>query len=1186
MAGRKEYNMLFQLNAQLGSGYNSTFKSAQDAIASIQRELQDLSKIQSDISAYQKQQSAIEATKAKLENLKKQQELTKEAMGEAGASKALLARDELQLKQNIKKTESALERQQQKLDATSARLKDAGVDTSNLAQKDAELTNKIRELTAQQDKAADSAATLGEKTAQAFETVGQAIAAAGIAVALKEISQAYMECVNAAGNFEESMSTVKALSEASAGEMAQLSDMAKELGATTKFTAKESADAMGFMGMAGWDASEMLSGMDGVLQLSAASGEELARVSDIVTDSLTAFGLTAADTAHFSDVLAAAATNSNTNVSTMGETFKMSASVAGALGYSVEDVAVAVGLMANTGVKGSIAGTALRNTFNGLLEGVTLTSDAFGEYEYSAIKADGTMKSFGETIDELRVYFEQMSKAERITNAKDIAGLRGYNGLLGILNATDESYQSLSDTINNCSGAAAKMASIKLDNMNGQLTLAKSAWDALKMSIGEQFTPVMRRLYEIAAQVFGELSGFVAKNPAMVRAIGAFVAVFGTLITAIGSYVAIAKIAKAINFAALFSGPAGVVLAAAAGVAAFAAGIAAVYTAATEAIPSVGELTKAAGEMQDVMAEAGDAYNDTAASTLAAANVADTYITKLEEMQAAGIRTNEEHKQYHNTLALLCQVVPDLADSIDLETDKIDGGTAALRANTEAWKKNALQQAYQEQLAKMYQGYSAVLIEAEENSIGLTKAQYDLESANKKQSDTLARMDLLYGQAQKAADEYSQKFGGWADATLYLTQEYYDLENTLDDIDNEIWIAEQSIKNYTEAVDKDSEAIANAEEEMNRAEEAVRHLTGAVEAGGEISEAAAERIKAYQNALNEVISKMHVLSDTYDATYRDAYDSITGQFALWDKAPEVVAMSIDQITAAMESQSQRWQNYDTNLNGLLERSRNIEGLREMIASFADGSEESINAVAGLAEATDTEIKKAVSQWQELKQEQKNVSASLADLATDFSFTMEQIVLELASAVTAMNFGGEAKKSAEATIKAYIEAVRSMVPDVRGAYAQVARAAQDAASVVIRAGTGVKLPGYAAGTRSADPGFAVVGELGPELVYFNGGEQVMTAAETAAMQSRLSAEDMRAVSLEPHQAAGMTGGGAMAADRDGGYVTITFAPVYTISGVPDADGLQSILQSHDENMRDYILQVVEEAGIDRVRRAYT
>ncbi|MCX4266106.1 MAG: phage tail tape measure protein, partial [Firmicutes bacterium] len=280
---------------------------------------------------------------------------------------------------------------------------------------------------------------------------------------------------------------------------------AKELGATTKFTATEAADAMGYMAMAGWDATDMLSGMDGVMQLAAASGEDLAMVSDIVTDNLTAGGLQASDTAHFADVLAATATSANTNVSIMGETFKNSASVAGALGYKIEDVALAVGLMANNGVKGSIAGTALKNTFNGLLEGVTLTGAAFGDYEYSAVKADGSMKSFGDTINELRGYFEQMTEAERVANAQNIAGAYGYNGLLGILLAADTDYNKLTESINNCSGAAERMAEIRLDNLQGDITLAQSAAEALQISVGEQFLPIMRKVYQTGGSLLNQM---------------------------------------------------------------------------------------------------------------------------------------------------------------------------------------------------------------------------------------------------------------------------------------------------------------------------------------------------------------------------------------------------------------------------------------------------------------------------------------------------------------------------------------------------------------------------------------------------------------------------------------------------------------------------------------------------------
>ena len=220
------------------------------------------------------------------------------------------------------------------------------------------------------------------------------------------------------------------LANSNTSEMAALTAEAKELGATTKFTAQQSANAMEYMAMAGWDAREMLNGMDGVINLAAAAGEDLAQVSDIVTDNLSAFGLKASDTAHFADVLAAAAANSNTNISIMGETFKSSSSVAGALGYSVEDVAVMVGLMANNAVKGSRAGTALRNIFNGLLGGVTLTAEAFGELDYSAVNSDGSMKGLMETVKDLRGYFDEMTEAERVNNAMAIAGMRGYNGLL------------------------------------------------------------------------------------------------------------------------------------------------------------------------------------------------------------------------------------------------------------------------------------------------------------------------------------------------------------------------------------------------------------------------------------------------------------------------------------------------------------------------------------------------------------------------------------------------------------------------------------------------------------------------------------------------------------------------------------------------------------------------------------
>lgn len=1182
MANRKEYEMLFQLNAQLGSSYNSTFSKAQQQIAAMQKELQALSKTQSDIAALQKQQNAVEATRQKLTTLQQQYDNIQKEIKETEGYSSSLENKLLSKQQQIDKTSASLEQQTQKLQQMDAALKEAGVDTGNLTGASSKLSTQIEDLKAKQEEAASGAANFGEQSVAAFGAIQQAIAAAGITAALHEIYEAYMECVTIAGNFEEGMSNVEALSGATADEMAHLSDKAKELGATTKFTAQEASDAMGYMAMAGWDAQEMLSGMDGVLQLAAASGEDLAMVSDIVTDNLTAFGLTAADTARLADVLAAAATNSNTNVSIMGETFKMSASIAGALGYSVEDVAIAVGLMANSGVKGSIAGTALKNTFNGLLEGVTLTGAAFGEYDYTAVKADGTMKSFSDTIDELRVYFDQMSEAERVNNAMTIAGQRGYNGLLAILNATDEDYASLTNNINNCTGAAQRMAAVKLDNMNGQLTIMKSAWDGLKISLGEQFTPVMRNLYSLGTDLFDLLNSFVKEHPALVKAAAAFVAVLGAVVVGLTAFVAITKVVIPLMGLLTASIPGvNIIMGVAAGVAAVTAAVVGFVSAANEGVPSVKELTEAARGMREAMDDAKATYDDTVTSTMAAAGVADTYIGKLEELEAAGLNTDEQHRQYHNTLALLCQVVPELAEYIDLETDTINGGTAALRANTEAWKQNAMQQAYQEQLTALYSQYSAVLIEAEENSIGLTKAQYQQEEANKKYNDTVARMNELWNEAAAEAEAYNEEYYAMTDATNFLTQEYYDLENSLYDINDEMWAAEQSAKNYQKAIEEDQEAVAAAEEEIALAEEAVENLTAAMqENSGETAEAA-EQEQALQDAVIGTMEQVNELATAYQEAYEAAFDSISGQYQLWDEAAEIVATSAGTINSALESQVAYWETYNANLQSLTERSADIEGLSEMIASFADGSSDSVNAIAGMAGATDEQLADMVANWQTLQEEQENVSGSIADLKTDFTNTMDELQTELAADIEAMDLGNEAAESGKSTIQGFINGANGMLPQVQAAYSSIAQAAIDAidAKLDIHSPSRVMMEkadmtwaGYINETKAMQPKL----------------EEAMATAAGAGVDA-VSEDDMQMFSFAPQLISALSSFrgadfelGAELGGRGGGDVSLQIT--FRIEGNATPETVEALREYGDE-FAERVLEVMEEAGIDTARRAY-
>lgn len=299
------------------------------------------------------------------------------------------------------------------------------------------------------------------------------------------------DTVKTYADFEAAMSEVKAISGATSEEFAQLTEKANQMGAVTKFTASESAEAFKYMAQAGWDAKEMMDGIEGLMSLAAASGEDLGTTSDIVTDALTAFGMAAKDSGRFADVMAMAANATNTDVAKMGDTFKYVAPVAGALGYSIEDTAVAIGLMANNGIKASQAGTSLRSLLTNLTHPVGQAADAIEELDISITNADGSVKPLSQTLQELRSKFSALSEAERAQYAAMLAGQEGMSGLLAIVNASEQDFASLTDQINNSSGAAEEMADIMMDNLAGKFELFTGSLDSMKLSLGEKFKPYL-----------------------------------------------------------------------------------------------------------------------------------------------------------------------------------------------------------------------------------------------------------------------------------------------------------------------------------------------------------------------------------------------------------------------------------------------------------------------------------------------------------------------------------------------------------------------------------------------------------------------------------------------------------------------------------------------------------------------
>ena len=306
----------------------------------------------------------------------------------------------------------------------------------------------------------------------------QMIAGAGIGYGIYDTIKTYKD-------FQQQMSTVAAISGATGGELDALTAKAKEMGAITSFSATESAKAFEYMGMAGWKSEDMISGIAGIMNLAAASGEELGHVSDIVTDALTAFGLKASDSAHFADVLAQAATNSNTNVGMMGYTFKYAAPIAGALGYSIEDVGVAIGLMANAGIKGEQAGTSLRKIFSSIASPADQAAQILDEWGISATDANGNVKPLLGTMKELRAQFKTLSKTEQLDRAYSLVGEEAKSGFLAMMNASDADFDKLVESLNNAEGAAQKMADIRLDNLAGDMEQLGGAWETFQLSIME-----------------------------------------------------------------------------------------------------------------------------------------------------------------------------------------------------------------------------------------------------------------------------------------------------------------------------------------------------------------------------------------------------------------------------------------------------------------------------------------------------------------------------------------------------------------------------------------------------------------------------------------------------------------------------------------------------------------------------
>lgn len=512
-------NMVIKVDLD-GSGFNRGITGLNRQMRMVSREMS------ANLSKFGRYDQSLEKSKVKVDGLTKRQQIQAQKVRE--------------LKNNYDQLSKETGENSAKTQAAAAKYNQAYAELNKYEQELNQATAEMKALERQQQVLNTTMGKIGNKFSELgprLQEIGSKMQSVGRNMSMyvsAPIVAGFGAAVKKSIDFDDSMRKVKATSGATGNEFQQLRDKALEMGAKTKFSASESADALNYMALAGWDTKDMLGGIDGVMQLAAASGEDLGQVSDIVTDSLTAFGMKAKDSGHFADVLAQTSSKANTDVRGLGEAFKYVAPVAGALGYTVEDTSIAIGLMSNAGIKGEKAGTALRTMFTNLSKPTGDMKKKMDELGISITDSNGNMLPMRDVMDQLRGKFKGLSKEQQASAAATIFRKEAMSGALAIINASDEDYQKLTKSIDGSKGAAKRMSDEMEGGIGGSIRQMKSAIESLAISIGDVMAPYIKKLAEWLSHAANKLNEMPKGTQKIVVGLGLLAAAIGPLLVTLG----------------------------------------------------------------------------------------------------------------------------------------------------------------------------------------------------------------------------------------------------------------------------------------------------------------------------------------------------------------------------------------------------------------------------------------------------------------------------------------------------------------------------------------------------------------------------------------------------------------------------------------------------------------------------
>lgn len=926
MATAKQYELLFMLKAQVENTFASGFSTARNYMGELQSKVKEYNQTLRDISAYEKHKSALDTLCQKyIDEQRALGEVNLKIAANGSATKELTAEKDKH-KREIDRLNDQIDKNAQKLAEDEEQLKKSGIETNNLTQVQAELEKQLQETTAEMEGFKQFENTLSD-VANAFGVMK--VGADLVGNAVRTIDSGIASCIQSAAELQYTMSGVQAVSGATAEETQQLTSLAKEMGATTVYTASQCAEAMQTQALAGWSVQEMLSGLPAVVKLAAASGEDLTEMTGIVSDALNAFGLQGeAAVTKFADVLTKAATSSNTTVSLMGESLSYVESTAANLGYSIEDVSVALAQMANNALKGSVSGSAL-NTMLTRMSGANETASAeMDNLSLSMYNADGSAKDLMTFLNELRTAFQGFgddAQAAQVS-AYNLAGQRGMRGLLSIVNASDAEWQQLTQDIYAYSGAANDVSDIRLDNYTGQVYLLESAWDALKTTIGEAFLPTATDAASLLTSLTDKANALAQEHQQMIVILGGAATGFGLVATGISAVATAAQIAKfMLQQMSIQLMPMVGVGVAIGGIAAVIAGFAGAVSVGVNSmegvVGQVNEVRNSVDDLTETVNTSNESWEQTAEEYEQQREKANALIDSLEKLQ----NQDQDNDLVQQEIAATVAQLNDLLPNLNLEYDSLTG---TISATTDEMREFA-------------NAASADEMNATINQVAAQKAE-------------LAQMEAKLIEAQAAVEAAQNELNNGGHDV------YHKFVNTI--AYNRAVEAEKELQAVYD------ETAAKVAELEGKADEYTQQLLAQADAAGLTSE-----------QTNQIVEAAQAYQDAWGEAYDVAYQKLSGQISLFKEADEVTRISTDQLNSNLDSQLEQWTMYQQNLQTILDSGIDVSG---MWGQLTDGSSDAMGTVEALAEKIKSGQTEAVetvtSKWNALNETISSVSSTTAD----------------------------------------------------------------------------------------------------------------------------------------------------------------------------------------------------------------